>query len=176
MEQAVYKEEQKFETHNGKVFALASGTVNHCQVIDNTVCVFKQYLRGKTCKVWSGGIDVHLTDKDCFVPDVTVVCDPKIITNDGIMGTPDLIVEILSPSTARYDRGYKKNVYENCGVKEYWIITIETRSVEVYLLQNRKLELDNIYSINKNNENTEFSTSIFLDLVISLDEIFMDLI
>jgi len=183
-----YQEPQCYEMHDGRVVAMASGTANHGIIGANITAIFTNFLKGKPCRVWNGSIDVHLTDKDYFVPDVAVVCNPDIISDDGIYGAPDLVVEILSPSTARRDRGYKKNLYEKRGVKEYWIITIEARSIEVYLLQDGKLALDDVYSVlpeKKMQRMSEqersdivsiFSPSTFPGLTVMLDEIFANLI
>lgn len=68
-----------------------------------------------------------------------VVCNKDIIKKDGVHGVPDLIVEVISPSTAKKDKGYKKDLYETCGVKEYWLVDTDNRSIEVYLL--KKIDL-----------------------------------
>jgi Uma2 family endonuclease len=65
---------------------------------------------------------------------VLVVCDPAKVREDGIHGSPDFIVEVLSPSTAYKDMGRKKELYEKAGVREYWLVNPETGSVFRYLL------------------------------------------
>ena len=70
-----------------------------------------------------------------FVPDFMVVCDREKIKADGVHSAPDLVLEVLSPSTAKNDKGYKKSVYESSGVPEYWIVSPKEKSIEVYLLQ-----------------------------------------
>ena len=84
---------------------------------------------------------------NCFVPDGRVVCDPEKIHSDGVYGAPDLVVEVLSPSTAAKDRGRKRAVYERCGVKEYWLVSPEAKSIEQYLLQEGRFELAGVYSV-----------------------------
>lgn len=113
-----------------------------------------------------------------------IICNRDIIKKDGVRGVPDLVVEVLSPSTARNDRGHMKAVYEAAGVREYWIVETETKSIEVYLLKDGKFVLDDIYSIypdyllekmteeEQGKIKTEFQCSLFNDLVISLDEVF----
>ena len=80
-----------------------------------------------------------------FMPDVKIVCDPDKIKKDGIHGAPDLIVEVLSPTTQTNDKGYKFKLYEQNGVKEYWIVDINGKNIEVYLLKDNQFELDNVY-------------------------------
>ena len=100
---------------------------NHNQTAFNIAALFKTFLKGKTCRVFPDGMDLYLTEKDRFVPDVMVICDRSKIKNDGIHGAPDLVVEVLSPSSIKRDRIYKKRIYEQCGVREYWIRSEERR-------------------------------------------------
>ena len=95
-----------------------------------------------------------------------------------------MIVEVLSPSTAKRDRGYKKDLYERSGIKEYWIVSPEDRSIEVYLLRENRYELDNVYSIFPDYElkrmtpeelaeiQMEFKCSLYDDLMISVEKVF----
>jgi len=108
--------------------------------------IFKRKLKGKPCTAFGDGVDVFLTEKDNVVPDAMIVCNKDIIKEKGVFGAPDLLVEVLSFSTAASDRTYKKNLYERCGVKEYWIVDTANRTIEVYLLTDGKYELDNIYT------------------------------
>ena len=161
-------------------------TVNHHQISLNIANLFFRYLKGRICRPFGDGVDVYLTKKDRFIPDGMVVCDPRKIKHTGVYGAPDLVVEILSPSTARYDRGQKKDAYEAAGVREYWIIEPDVKSIEVYLLQNSKFLLDNVYSVypgylletmteeEKAAVITEFRCSLYDDLVISLEEVFQN--
>jgi len=98
------------------------------------------------------------------------------------MGAPDLIVEVLSPSTAKRDRGYKMNLYADCGIKEYWIVDINNRAIEVYLLYQNVYILDNIYALypdyllNSTSDGealqSTFTSHLFGDMVIDLNEVF----
>ena len=69
-------------------------------------------------------------------PDVTVVCDPSKLDNTGCKGAPDLVMEILSPSTQRHDKLTKFNLYQRAGVREYWIVDADSKSVQVFVLEN----------------------------------------
>ena len=104
---------------------------NHNQTAFNIAALFKTFLKGKTCRVFPDGMDLYLTEKDRFVPDVMVICDRSKIKNDGIHGAPDLVVEVLSPSSIKRDRVYKKRIYEQCGVREYWIVNPRNKTVLV---------------------------------------------
>ena len=72
-------------------------------------------------------------------PDISVVCDPGKIDKYGCKGAPDMVAEILSPSTRWHDRLVKLGLYQRAGVREYWIVHPEEKSVQVLLLEDGKL-------------------------------------
>ena len=75
-----------------------------------------------------------------------IVCDPDKIKDTCVEGAPDLVVEVLSPSTAKRDRGDKAKAYAKAGVRVYWIVSIETRSIEVYHNEDGRFELAQVYT------------------------------
>ena len=113
-----------------------------------------------------------------------IVCNKDSIQKNGIHGTPELIVEVLSPSTAKNDKGYKKDLYESVGVREYWIVDPVLQSIEVYLLADGKYRLEEIYRLpeedmtEKEKElcKTIVPVSLYEDFSIPLDEIFYNLL
>ena len=137
-----YRQEEIWEELiDGKAVAMSPRpTTNHYHVSFNIAHIFANYLRGKRCTPFGDGVDLYLTEKDRFIPDGMVVCDPDKIKRDGVYGAPDLVVEVLSPSTAKNDRGHKKQVYEQCGVREYWIVDPRDRKILVYYLKNEHTE------------------------------------
>lgn len=159
-------------------------TVNHNQVSFNIARLFANYLHGKKCTPFADGIDLYLDEGNRFVPDVMVVCDPDKIKPDGVYGAPDLVVEVLSPSTAKNDRTRKKDVYARCGVREYWLVSPDEKSVEIYRTNGTDFILHDIYTLYpdwqlaKMSEEeraalvTHFKCSLFDDLDISLDDVF----
>lgn len=178
-------DDSEYELLNGKIVAMSPRpSINHNIIITNITTIFHHYLENKSCFAFGDGTDVYLTEDDRVIPDVMIVCNKDIIKHDAIHGTPDLIVEVLSLSTAVRDKGYKKNLYEKCGVKEYWIVDPNSKSIEVYLLKDGTYDLDMIYSIYPEYELkkmsdkeksiivTEFRTSLFDDLVISVNRVF----
>ena len=173
------------ELIDGRFVAMSpSPSSKHNIVAENLYSIFRDFLRGKPCRPCSDKWDVFLTKKDRFVPDMSVICDKSKIRANGIHGTPDLVIEVLSPSTAKRDRGYKKNVYEACGVREYWIVNPADLSVEQYLLEDGKFVLHDLLSVypdhmlekmsdeEKARIPSQFSCGIFPELIVSLDEIF----
>jgi len=83
--------------------------------------------------VFDAPLDVVLDELNVLQPDVLFVSRPKlsIVRKAGVFGAPDLVIEILSPSTAENDRYHKRDAYERFGVKEYWIVDPENRTIEV---------------------------------------------
>lgn len=143
-----YQEDVREELIGGEIIAMSPRPVfNHNRISGNLYALFWSYLRGHTCTPIMDGTDLHLTEKDRFVPDMMVVCDREKLYDDGVHGAPDLVVEVLSPSTAKRDRTYKKDTYEKCGVREYWLVSPADKSIEVYRPENGTFVLYNVYSV-----------------------------
>jgi len=140
------KEILRREIINGKVYMMAGASSSHNEVVGNLFYIFKNFLRGKRCRVYGENLNVKF-DKDSpeVLPDIKIVCDPEKIKKNGIDGAPDLIVEVISPRTKVRDETTKKELYEKYGVKEYWIINPNDKSIDVYLLKDGKFVRDNIY-------------------------------
>ncbi|MDR1961830.1 MAG: Uma2 family endonuclease [Gracilibacteraceae bacterium] len=141
-----YKE--RFEILNGEIYAMSPRpSVKHNMIAANIFTAFANYFKGKSCIAFSDGVDVKITENDTVIPDVMIVCNRSIIKPDAIYGSPDLVVEVLSPGTAKRDRGYKKDLYGAHGVKEYWIVDSESKIVEVYVNEDKEMRLDNVYEV-----------------------------
>ncbi len=119
--------------------------------------------------VFYSPIDIYLDEENVYQPDIVFVSKEKneMIKEDGVHGAPDLIIEILSPSTAYYDMRKKFRVYERSGVKEYWIVDPEMNSVEIYLNKNGHFLLHS-----RGEEKGEAESSLIEGLKIMLDDIF----
>ncbi len=185
---ALSNEDIDYEILDGEIVYMTPRPVpNHNTVIVNLSTIFNYYLKGKKCKLFADGVDVFLDEKNNVIPDLMITCNREIIKSNGVYGAPDLIVEVLSPNTAAKDKGYKKDLYEKSRVKEYWIVDIPNKSIDVFLLKNNKYILDNVYSIfpdyilekmtdeKKQQVKTEFKTSLFDDLIIDLEDVFYDI-
>lgn len=136
------------ELIDGQIVAMSPRpNINHNYAAGNIYNIFYNYLKGKSCTPFGDGTDLHLSEENCFVPDFMAVCDPEKIHSDGVYGVPDLVVEVLSPGTAGNDRGRKKAVYEQCGVKEYWIVSPGDKSIEQYIRKEGRFELAEVYSV-----------------------------
>ena len=174
---------KKSELIDGVVYAMSPANTKHIIIQGNLNRIIGNFLRGKQCKVFSE-IGVHFDDDNYLIPDVTVVCDRSKITDQGIKGSPDFVVEVLSFSTHRKDITIKKQIYERFGVKEYWIISPKDETIEVYILRNGKYELDGVYhnateedmkylsDREKAEINLSLKLSLYDDLEIQVKEIF----
>lgn len=93
--------------------------------------------KNKLGEVLHAPFDVYLDQENVFQPDILFVAAErlKMIRPNGLYGAPDLVAEILSPATRQYDREEKMQVYERCGVKEYWLIDPDTREARGYQLE-----------------------------------------
>ena len=182
--------EERYEIIGGVKFIMAPSAVSEHFFIDtNLIVVFGNYCRKNKCGVVFGDIDVHLPDGDnVFRPDVMIICDRSIIKKGGtVYGVPDLVVEILSPSTANNDLGAKKDAYERNGVKEYWIVNHVDKSVQVYHLIEGKFKLDYVYHIYTDQELSMLEdyerdaikygikVSIFDDFIVDVADVFYDI-
>ena len=180
-----YKLEPREEIIGGKVVMMAQASTNHHRIADNIYGIFRDYLKDRKCEPFSDGESLVLVNKkEEYVPDGMVVCDPDKVQSDGVHGAPDLVLEVLSPSTARYDRTHKKDVYEKFGVREYWIVSPGDLSLEQYVLEDGKFVLRDIYhkypaymlehmsDEERASVVTEFKCSLFDDLTIRLEDIF----
>lgn len=98
--------------------------------------------------VYHAPFDVVMSDTDVVQPDLLFVSNDRsrIITPENIQGAPDLVVEILSPSTATRDRTFKRTLYARHGVKEYWLVDTTEKDVTVLLLGGRGFEVVDVYS------------------------------
>lgn len=168
------------ELINGKVVAMSPAASNHNRIAGNIYFLFRKYLKGKVCEPFGDGEAVYLTEVDHFIPDFMVVCDPDKVKSNGVHGAPDLVVEVLSPGTTKNDRGRKMDVYGQCGVREYWIVIPNEKTVEQYIQDNGRLVLHDVYFIPPDYTPEkelaeiakEFQCSLFDDLTIRLEDIF----
>ena len=186
MPEAFSNEGYKTEIINGKKIIMMSPPFsNHNVVKGNIYQIFRSYLRGNICIVFPDGQKLVLENNDGYVvPDLFVLCDRAKFKKDGVYGAPDLVVEIISPRSRKYDRGDKKDLYQNAGVGEYWIVEPDERSIEVYLLKDGLYVLDGVYRIpdekedaeDKEKEPKEFKVNLFQDMTVSLDDVFENVV
>lgn len=176
------------ERIEGRIYLMSPRPlVRHNIVSSNIFRIFANYLHGKPCMAFADGMDVHLDEENLYVPDAFIVCDRSKIHRDGIYGAPDLVVEVLSPSTMKNDRGAKMQHYASSGVREYWIVSPLAKSVEVYLNHDGVFKLEETYTDydprdlarmsgqERQNVRTFIPVSIYENFSVSIKEIFEDI-
>jgi len=188
-ENAAYQDDfitkRREELIDGKVVMMSPRpAINHSHVSGNIYRLFANYLHRKKCTPFADGVDLFMDEENRFVPDFMVVCDPGKIKGNGVHGAPDLVVEVLSPGTAKNDKTVKKDAYARCGVREYWLVDPDSKSIEVYRLDGQTYVLYDVYAQypdwqlaqmteeERSHVVTHFKCSLFDDLDISLEDIF----
>lgn len=140
---------QRWELIDGEAYAMSPAPRTRHQVVVTQLAIqLGTLLKGKRCQPFVAPVDVRLSDVDVVQPDLVVVCDPAQVKPTHIEGAPTLVVEVLSPSTALYDRKLKMRLYAASGVQEVWLVTPYPWLVEVYVLDGATYRL--IHSLSKN--------------------------
>lgn len=148
-------ENERIEIINGEAFMMAPPSRVHQKISGEIFRQLANYLEGKRCEVYSAPFGVRLfeqagdapEDVDTMVePDVSVVCDRSKLDEHGCKGAPDLVVEILSPSSLRHDQLVKLGLYQRAGVQEYWIVNPEDKTIRVMLLNSGILQPHEVYT------------------------------
>jgi len=131
------REDVRAELYEGYLVVMQAPTLRHQGIFGEIYANMYMFLKGKNCKVFSSpGVQLFEKEATIFEPDIVVVCEKSKLGKRNVEGTPDLVIEILSPSTARMDRKLKFDKYQKAGVKEYWIVDPERNLLEVNLLVN----------------------------------------
>jgi len=147
----------RMELINGEIYLLSSPTIGHQEILGGLHLIFNEYFKGKKCRVFLAPFDVHFRKKDIkepdvMQPDVLVACDVAGNVNEKgkYMGTPTLVVEILSDSTRSKDMIDKMNTYRLSGVKEYWVIDPKQEQILIYEFVD--FEIDRFQTYGKGSE------------------------
>ena len=124
----------RYQLIDGELVLAPSPTTRHQRISRDIGFDLEQFVRQRQLgETFYAPLDVMFPDHEAYQPDILFISNERraIITEANIQGAPDLVVEILSPSTQRYDRGHKQEVYSQQGVREYWIVDPEAETVEV---------------------------------------------
>jgi len=136
-----WEDAERCELIDGVIYAMSPAPLRrHQGVSSNLHGQLFDFLKGKPCKVYAAPFDVRLNagtyNNTVVQPDVVVVCDKSKLDDKGCVGAPDLVIEILSPSTEVRDRVLKFNQYLQAKVREYWIVDPDSKTVTVNILDN----------------------------------------
>ncbi len=168
------KSELRMEFIDGEIILLGSPSFEHQRILGDLHVMLKQFLQGKKCKVLMAPFDVHfykpeIKDPDVCQPDLLIACDLEETVNEKgrYMGTPALVVEILSPSTRSKDMVKKLNTYMLSGVEEFWVVDPAQKTVIVYTFSDLYIDSYNLY------KGAEIAVSYTFDgLAVPLQEVF----
>ena len=141
-------DDERYELIEGELLMTPSPNTFHQHICGKLFLYIAQYvLENNMGKVFFAPYDIVLGKENVFEPDIIFVSNENldIITEANIKGAPDLIIEVLSPSTAYRDLVKKKRIYAKFGVKEYWIVDPEEKTVELYVLKERQFDLKKSY-------------------------------
>ncbi len=137
-----WDEKERIEIIDGEAFMMATPSRIHQEICFEIGRQLGNYLEGKQYKVYPAPFGVRLFEQDgdkpedvdtLVEPDISVVCDRSKLDKHGCKGAPDMVIEVLSPSTQQHDQLVKLNLYQRAGVQEYWIVDPENRTVRVLL-------------------------------------------
>lgn len=126
---------------NNQLVMSPAPTDNHQKILGSIFARLFHYAEeNKLGEVRMAPYDVFLDKKNIFQPDILFVATQNghLVKESGVHGAPDIVIEVLSPSTWHYDYGEKKDAYERCGVKEYWIVDPATKNAEGFALENKE--------------------------------------
>ncbi len=139
--------EERLELLKGKIFKMSPApNRQHQSISSNIHGLLWLYFKKNPCKLFSAPFDVRLVKKKSVdekvvtvvQPDLCVVCDEDKLDDRGCNGAPDLVIEILSPGNSTKEMGIKFDLYEENGVKEYWIVNAAEQHIFIYTLVNKK--------------------------------------
>lgn len=171
-----WTEDERWELINGEAYAMSPAPSRiHQEIVGELFLQIGSYLRGKDCKVYVAPFDVVLIEsnqneqdsKNVVQPDITVVCDKEKLDDKGCKGSPDMVIEVVSPSTVSQDYVKKLNIYEKYAIREYWIVNPKNNNVFVYKLdENKQYSEVKVYDIKD-----KIKVGIFDNLVIDLNKV-----
>jgi Uma2 family endonuclease len=191
---------ERLELIKGKIFKMSPAPARiHQKVSWEMSKELSKYLEGKNCEAYAAPFDVRLPrkskasssvtvtplklresevlgsmkDKDIITvvqPDICVICDPSKLDDRGCIGAPDIVVEILSPGNSKKELRNKYEVYEESGVKEYWIVWPEHKTFMKYALDDKgKYQPSRVMTLGD-----EVTTPVLPGFVLRLDDVFKD--
>jgi Uma2 family endonuclease len=168
---------ERIELLQGYIRQMAAPNRRHQRVSLNLTLILGNYLRKSKCNLYEAPFDVKLVKnpqgkiaKEIYTvvqPDICVICDQSKLDEQGCTGSPDLIIEIVSESTAKRDIQEKFELYEENGVLEYWIVRPYENTVQQFYLENDKYQYKKTYI-----ETDKISPIILPELLIDLVEVF----
>jgi Uma2 family endonuclease len=145
----------KSEYYNGEIFAMAGATLIHNKIVSNLIFLFNQFLKDKPCDVYPSDLRLQVEKSGLYTyPDITIVCGKTELLDNKFdtLKNPTILIEVLSDSTEKYDRGQKFSFYREIpSLKEYILVSSKTVKIEKF----KRLE-DGNYLYIESNEHQPF--------------------
>lgn len=168
--------EEQVELIKGKIFKMSPAPKRvHQKISIDIASKLYNYLKGKPCQVYDAPFDVRLPVKSkknddittVVQPDICVICDPSKLDDAGCIGAPDIIIEILSKGNNKKELQNKYEVYEESGVKEYWVVSPDEQTLLIYTLVDNQYRASRLFT-----RGDEIKTPILPGFVLALDDVF----
>ena len=157
-------EDIRAELINGQIVYMTAPSTQHQIISGELYIAIANYIKSKggKCRVLAAPYSVQLCKENDTVvePDISIICDTDKLNERGCLGAPDWIIEIASPSNPRHDYITKLGLYHDAGVRDYWIVDAQSKSIHVYNMEQERLLL-NSYSFHDT-----IKVNIFDDLLI----------
>ena len=165
-------EDKRVELIGGDFYLVPSPSVIHQRVAARIADLLRSFVaEKKRGEVLYAPLDVVLSPYDVVQPDIMFISNERasFVTEENIQGPPDLIVEILSPSTGMRDRTIKKKLYARAGVRELWLVNPAAQAIEVFNLETGEEDPPAVYA---RDSEPVLTSKVLPGLTIELDKIF----
>ncbi|KQC02297.1 Uma2 family endonuclease [Pedobacter sp. Hv1] len=169
--------DERVELIKGKIFEMSPAPSRvHQEVFGTIFMAIGNFLKNKPCKIYGAPFDVRFpkeskADKDVYTvlqPDICVVCDLTKLDARGCIGAPDLVVEVLSPGNNKTELLHKYKIYQEFGVKEYWVVSQSDQTILIYTLDELgKFQPSKIFTLSE-----QVTSSVLPGFVLNLDDVF----
>ena len=164
------KADFKSEYYNGEIFAMAGATLIHNKIVSNLIFLFNQFLKDKPCDVYPSDLRLQVEKSGLYTyPDITIVCGKTELLDNKFdtLKNPTILIEVLSDSTEKYDRGQKFSFYREIpSLKEYILVSSKTMKIEKF----KRLE-DGNYLYIESNEHQPFPIDS-IDMNLNLEDVY----
>ena len=163
-------EDKRYELHDGDLVVVPSPKEQHQDSVGSLYYFLRAFVqRGELGRVYIAPFDIVFSNHDVVQPDVIFVSNEKrdIITPDNIQGAPDLVIEVLSPSTAHRDRTFKRALYARHGIREFWLVDTDAHTIEVL-----RLEEEGYHTVGTYNAGQTLTSPTLTGFTLNIDDIF----